>query len=288
MKKIHALIVDSDVEARKVLIQAIRKTSLADFAFIEADDGVEALVKFDAERVDAIFTDMNLPRMTGVEFTAELRNHRKQLGPVILLTDENRMEIIRKAVEEIRPQAVLLKPVDGQRLHKCVQGLVDLMPDETGGGVRNGEVVPQAAREIFASTCGLDLSSAPGESFPDGEVVFGMINLIGDLHWTVVLGFDRQAACEIAQQSAGFDIECDSEDMGDCIGELTNIFAGQVKALLTNRGLAVEISLPTVMSAKEIRIRVQRSTRVNHTYFESGKGRVWTGLSVGMNVGLVM
>jgi len=57
---------------------------------LEACDGVEALSLLRSNRVDLIITDVNMPRMDGIEFTRQIRQiPALSRVPVLLLTTES-------------------------------------------------------------------------------------------------------------------------------------------------------------------------------------------------------
>jgi len=77
--------------------------------------------------------------------------------------------------------------------------------------------------------------------------VSGIIGLSGDVVGSVVVGFSRIPAAQIASALAGSRLEVGSADFADAIGELTNMIAGGAKAKF--EGLAVSIGCPSVVIA---------------------------------------
>jgi len=90
----------------------------------------------------------------------------------------------------------------------------------------------------------------------------------------------------VAAKFAGFEVPFDSADMGDAIGELTNIFAGQVKTLLDNRGIKSNISLPSVLRADNLQVLIQRHSSSSRICFDSALGKFWTGILAGRGAGM--
>jgi chemotaxis protein CheX len=84
--------------------------------------------------------------------------------------------------------------------------------------------------------------------------VIGLISLVGDVEWALVVGLPPDTAPALAERFAGFPIEFGSADMGDAIGELTNLIAGEVKVELDGAGVRVNISLPQVFRGMGIEI----------------------------------
>ena len=59
--------------------------------------------------------------------------------------------------------------------------------------------------------------------------------------------------------------------MGDVVGELANILAGNCKQILDKRNVDVEISLPSVMRASGIEILVQRNVSSQKKFLRFAK-----------------
>lgn len=78
--------------------------------------------------------------------------------------------------------------------------------------------------------------------------VSGIIGLSGEVQGSVVLSFERDAACKIASKFAGAEMTLESTDFCDAIGELANMVAGNAKKDFT--GYEASISLPSVIIGK--------------------------------------
>lgn len=151
----------------------------------------------------------------------------------------------------------------------------------------NAEVLPNhdcvidAAVETFAATCGIDLQlkdTHDAHELAGAGVIIAIISLVGDVEWSLLIGLPREPAVTAATSFAGFDIDFDSEDMSDAVGELANILAGTVKAKLDQRGLKAEISLPSVMRGEHLQILAQRNIKVALSCFDTSAGKLWTGV----------
>ena len=144
--------------------------------------------------------------------------------------------------------------------------------------LKHADCVVEAAGQVFETTCGTSLQPLPGQDLAGEEVVLAIISLVGDLDWAVFVGLPRQTAIKVAHAFAGFDIPFESEDMGDAIGELTNILAGLVKSHLDAKGLEVAISLPTVVRAQGMEMLFQQKADVETFCYDCELGRFWCGL----------
>ena len=144
------------------------------------------------------------------------------------------------------------------------------------------ECIAQATIDIFSATCGLTLEPVSDDTdLADDEVIIAVISLVGDVEWSLFVCLPRDTASALAAKFAGFEIPFESEDMGDAIGELTNILAGDVKLKLDAKAIKAELSLPSVMRAESIEVLVQRNSVIRKTCFNSSAGKLWTGVSVG-------
>ena len=142
-----------------------------------------------------------------------------------------------------------------------------------------GDCIATAADVTFQSICGVTPQVVPcPQEEPGGDMVLAVISLVGQVEWSVFLGLPQTTAVAAAAKFAGFPIPFDSPDMGDAIGELTNILAGQVKAILDKRGVKVEISLPSVMRAANLQVLNNRHAVTTKTCFDSGLGHFWAGM----------
>lgn len=146
--------------------------------------------------------------------------------------------------------------------------------------ITNSACVPAAATSIFKATCGLDLRPVELDAELN-EVVVAVISLMGSVEWAVFLGLPKPTAVALAAKFAGFEIPFESSDMADAIGELTNIFAGEVKAQLDRKGVKAEISLPSVLRGDNLHLVIPRDTPLIKTCFDSAVGKIVVGLVVG-------
>jgi two-component system, chemotaxis family, chemotaxis protein CheY len=286
-----------------VIIKALSATGLATFEFTQAGDGFEALDKYDPDSTDIAFVDINMPRMNGIEFLRQLRSTQAYCPPSVLITAETDGTLLTTAMNESRADAVLLKPVDTQRLRAGLKTIIERLPDRAAGWtIPHGDCVAQAMQEMLATTCSLHPVAEAREpksqrattgglgSADNRSCVFGVISVAGELQWGVTLGFEQGAAEGVASRFAGCPISAEDPDLGDAIGEISNIVAGYIKRLLHERGVQVTHSLPSVFSADRIRMLVQRghfsfSDRVD---FNSEVGKFWISVTSGASGGIFL
>lgn len=84
------LVVDDAMTMRKMVSFTLRGSG---YQTVEAGDGIDALAALGAHVVDMIITDVNMPRMDGIEFTRQARVALKGRSvPILILTTESELE----------------------------------------------------------------------------------------------------------------------------------------------------------------------------------------------------
>jgi chemotaxis protein CheX len=156
-----------------------------------------------------------------------------------------------------------------------------------GEALRHHECVGEAATSILKKTCSLTLAPLDEGTVTNTEVVIAIISLVGHVEWSVFIGLPKPTACGVAAKFAGFEIPFESADMGDAVGELANIVAGDVKARLDGKGVKADVSLPTVIRAQDIHVLIQRNAFTVKTCYGSELGPLWIGVTAGRNGGFV-
>jgi two-component system chemotaxis response regulator CheY len=71
------------------------------YKILEASDGDEALKYFDGSEIDLVVTDLNMPKMNGLQLVKEIRNYSDyQYLPILMLTtetDRRKRELARES-----------------------------------------------------------------------------------------------------------------------------------------------------------------------------------------------
>ena len=115
------LTVDDSRTMRELLRSALEP---AGFTVIQAEDGLHGLEVLGASEPDAIITDINMPRMNGLEFIEAVRvDAAKRAIPIIVLTTES------DTAKKDRPRKAgatgwIVKPFDPARLIAAINRVV--------------------------------------------------------------------------------------------------------------------------------------------------------------------
>lgn len=112
------LAVDDSPSMRKMVSFTL---SSAGFKVVEAVDGVDALEKAQAENIDLVLADQNMPRLDGIGLTRKLREDPRYKGtPILILTTES-SDLMKQAGRAAGATGWLVKPFDPNRLIEVIQ-----------------------------------------------------------------------------------------------------------------------------------------------------------------------
>lgn len=112
------LTIDDSASIRQMVSLTL---SSAGYNVLQANDGEEGLAQATANRIDAVLTDLNMPRMNGIEFIRQYRAHPSSAGvPIVFLTTESDDELKRQA-KEAGATGWIVKPFDQAKLLAIVK-----------------------------------------------------------------------------------------------------------------------------------------------------------------------
>ncbi len=116
------LIVDDSGSLRTVVRLALQR---AGYDVLEAEDGVDALQKLDgAGKVHLIISDVNMPRMDGIAFVTQVKQHaRHRFTPVVMLTTEGQ-DAKKEQGRAAGAKAWIVKPFNPPQLLDAVSKLI--------------------------------------------------------------------------------------------------------------------------------------------------------------------
>jgi chemotaxis protein CheX len=104
-----------------------------------------------------------------------------------------------------------------------------------------------STRQVFQTMVGVETKILTPHLKTEASVSFdvsGIIGFSGDIIGSAVVSFQASAAKKLVAAFAGSEMELDSPDFPDAIGELANMIAGAAKKDL---GGAANITCPTVL-----------------------------------------
>ena len=93
------LVVDDSAAIRKIPTRILRQTGMAIQTIREAGDGLEALALLAEHRIDLVLSDINMPKMDGLQLLASLKaSPQWQRIPVVMITTEGGETKVAEAV----------------------------------------------------------------------------------------------------------------------------------------------------------------------------------------------
>lgn len=139
------------------------------------------------------------------------------------------------------------------------------------------QVLTDVTRDSIFSIFNTIFGSVPkfnegGNGKKMGDGVVGIISFMGDISWIVMLELPKESAKSMASKFCGFDIDYDSADMGDVVGELANILAGDIVARLAKEDLKAAISLPTIMRGQNVEPMLPSGLPLEKLHFDMPEG----------------
>ena len=115
------LAVDDSPSMRKMVSFTL---SGAGYKVVEAVDGMDALEKAEAQQIDLVLADQNMPRLDGIGLTRKLRQDpRYQNTPILILTTES-SDQMKQAGRAAGATGWLVKPFDPNRLIEVIQKVI--------------------------------------------------------------------------------------------------------------------------------------------------------------------
>ncbi|MCF6309187.1 MAG: response regulator [Sulfurimonas sp.] len=110
-KDIRILYVEDNTDARDTMVVMLKNFFSAITVGVDGEDG---LAKFNDSTIDLILTDINMPKMNGIEMINEIRKVSQKI-PILILTATNHADISAKT-ENFAISGYLLKPIDISQL----------------------------------------------------------------------------------------------------------------------------------------------------------------------------
>lgn len=119
------LVVDDSAAIRKILQRVLRQTGMSIGAIYEAGDGQAALELLKTQRVSMVLTDINMPKMDGLQLLAALKASPGWSAiPVVMITTEGGETKVSEAVR-LGAAAYVRKPFTADQIKEKLAGLLE-------------------------------------------------------------------------------------------------------------------------------------------------------------------
>jgi two-component system chemotaxis response regulator CheY len=119
------LVVDDSAAIRKILQRVLRQTGMAIRSIHEAGDGEEALVLLGEHPVHLILSDINMPKMDGLQLLAALKASPQWRNiPVVMITTEGGETKVAEAVK-LGAAGYVRKPFTADQIKEKLVGILE-------------------------------------------------------------------------------------------------------------------------------------------------------------------
>lgn len=152
----RVLLVEDNVVNQRLAIRLLEKRG---HSFVLAGNGVEALEALEKSRFDAVLMDLQMPRMGGIETTAEIRrleNGTPRHLPIIAMT-AHAMKGDRESCLDAGMDAYLSKPIHADELYRTLESFASVAApgQPTTDGDRTSAADPLPSAPIIDWTAAL-------------------------------------------------------------------------------------------------------------------------------------
>jgi chemotaxis protein CheX len=130
------------------------------------------------------------------------------------------------------------------------------------------------AQEVFEMMVGTVLTRCP-EPQPIAAQFTAMVGIAGPLCGLLSIHCSKQAALLIAARMLGVPIEEAGPQAWDAMGEVCNMVAGSFKAKLGEVGESSMLSVPSVVSGRDYRLRPMTSGMVTELRLQFDDEPIW-------------
>jgi two-component system, chemotaxis family, chemotaxis protein CheY len=119
------LVVDDSAAIRKILQRVLRQTGMAIGAIHEAGDGQEALAVMEQHPVKLVLSDINMPKMDGLQLLASLKGSPQwRTVPVVMITTEGGEAKVSEAVK-LGAAGYVRKPFTADQIKEKLTGILE-------------------------------------------------------------------------------------------------------------------------------------------------------------------
>jgi CheY-specific phosphatase CheX len=144
------------------------------------------------------------------------------------------------------------------------------------------DLVKESVINTFASIIG----SEPSYIKPNGESkslngIIGNIAVFNQHHTlSLMIVIPKETALKLSEVFIGMEIPFESNDMGDLVGEISNILAGDVAANIETVGFRGQSSLPTATRGSDLTLFMPNKPPTEKMKFSGPTGDFWVNMAL--------
>ena len=126
LKNFTVLYVEDEEMVRKNAVEFLRRICKS---VLEAKDGKEAIKIWSEEKPDIIITDINMPKLNGLDMAAYIRAQDKEVQ-IIVATAHSDTDYLLRAVE-LQLVKYIIKPITKEKLTRALEMSIELIEDKS-------------------------------------------------------------------------------------------------------------------------------------------------------------
>ncbi len=97
---------------------------------------------------------------------------------------------------------------------------------------------------------------------------------------SMMIAIPKETALALSEVFCGMELPFESDDMGDLVGEISNILAGDVAASIENVGFVGQSSLPTATRGSDLTLFLPNKPPTARLKFSGTGGEFWVNLAL--------
>lgn len=147
-------------------------------------------------------------------------------------------------------------------------------------------VIVDLVKESVINTIG-SISGDPPVYVSSGEDYKSLNGIIGNIAvfnpeytLSLMLAIPRETALQLSEIFIGMAIPFESDDMGDLVGEISNILAGDVAANIEQIGFRGQSSLPTATRGSDLTLFMPNKPPTEKMIFKGDIGEFWLNMAL--------
>lgn len=144
------------------------------------------------------------------------------------------------------------------------------------------DLVKESVINTFASIIGSEPSyiEQNGESKSLNGII-GNIAVFNQHHTlSLMIVIPKETALKLSEVFIGVEIPFESNDMGDLVGEISNILAGDVAANIETVGFRGQSSLPTATRGSDLTLFMPNKPPTEKMKFTGPSGEFWVNMAL--------
>lgn len=144
------------------------------------------------------------------------------------------------------------------------------------------ELVKESVINTFTSICGNEpeYQHQKEKSSPMNGIIGNIAVFNHDHTLSLMIVIPKETALALSEVFIGMQIQFESDDMGDLVGEISNILAGDVAANVETVGFRGQSSLPTATRGSDLTLFLPNKPPTEKMKFNSPMGEFWVNMAL--------